>query len=63
MIYDILWCAALVGGFLFLLVLPAAIIESKWGREWIARLDKIEAGRAHQRAEYLEKGCFFHKEP
>ena len=53
---QILWSGFIVGGFLALLVLPAAIIESRWGREWIKRLQDIEQGRAHQRAEYLERG-------
>ncbi len=56
MIYDILWVFALVGGFLGLLVLPAAVIESRWGRAWIERLSRLEEGRIRQQADWLLNG-------
>ena len=55
---QILWSGFVVGAFLLALVIPAAIIESKWGREWIDRLRRIGAGRVAQRAEYLERATW-----
>ena len=67
MIYDILWCAALVGGFLCLLVLPAFAVEWWQAREMRQRERQRESFRRYcrlvdEQAARLEQGCFYHRE-
>ncbi len=54
---QIMWTGLVVFGFLGLLILPAAIIESRWGRKWVRRLQDLEMGRVHQQALWIEAGC------
>ena len=55
---QLIWTAGLVAAFVVLLVLPAALIESRIGRDWIRRLRDVEAGRAAQEAEWIESGAW-----
>lgn len=59
MTMEAFWWLTVLVAFLLLLIVPAAIVESRWGREWIRRLRGIEHGRARQRAEYLAANTFY----
>jgi hypothetical protein len=58
MFVQVMWTGFVVFGFLGLLIVPAAIIESRWGRSWIHRLSRMEQGRIAQRAEYLNRNAW-----
>jgi hypothetical protein len=48
---NAIWWVGILVGFMALLLIPAAIAESRWSRAWIARLNAIQEGRQRMERE------------